>query len=77
MSQGDYVLSDSAAEFERVRLQAHVWEPETEAWLDRLGSMDGWHCLDLGCGAKQCFRSLALPKCLDGEGAFVADRLRP
>ena len=40
MSQGDYVLSDSAAEFERLRLQAHVWEPETEAWLDRLGSME-------------------------------------
>jgi hypothetical protein len=26
-------------------------EPETEAWLDRLGPMEGWRCLDLGCGA--------------------------
>ena len=51
MSQRDYLLSDSASELERLRLQARVWEPETEAWLDRLGPMEGWQCLDLGCGA--------------------------
>jgi len=51
MSQRDYLLSDSASELERLRLQARVWELETEAWLDRLGPMEGWHCLDLGCGA--------------------------
>src|SRR6516164_1301239 len=51
MSQRDYLLSDSASELERLRLQARVWEPETEAWLDHFGPMAGWHCLDLGCGA--------------------------
>ena len=51
MSQRDYLLLDSASELERLRLQARVWEPETEAWLDHLSPMEGWRCLDLGCGA--------------------------
>jgi hypothetical protein len=34
MSQGDYLLLNSASELERLRIQARVWEPETEAWLD-------------------------------------------
>jgi hypothetical protein len=41
MSQRDYLLSDNASELERLRLQARVWEPETEAWLDRLGPIEG------------------------------------
>ena len=49
--RGDYLLSDAASELERLRLQARVWEPEAEAWLDLLGPMAGWRCLDLGCGA--------------------------
>jgi ubiquinone/menaquinone biosynthesis C-methylase UbiE len=67
MSQGDYVLSDSAAEFERLRLQARVWEPETEAWLDRLGPMEGWHCLDVGCGAMGILGPLARRVGLSGR----------
>jgi SAM-dependent methyltransferase len=59
MSQTDYLLSDSASELERLRLQARVWEPETEAWLDRLGSMENWQCLDLGCGAMGILGPLA------------------
>jgi len=59
MSQRDYLLSDSSSELERLRLQARVWEPETEAWLDRLGSIVGWHCLDLGCGAMGILGPLA------------------
>ncbi|BCG97663.1 class I SAM-dependent methyltransferase [Mesorhizobium sp. 131-2-1] len=59
MSSADYLLSDSASELERLRLQARVWEPETEAWLDSLGPMEGWHCLDLGCGAMGILGSLA------------------
>ena len=50
MSSMDYLLSDSASEPERLRLQARVWEPEAEAWLDQFGLMTGWRCLDLGCG---------------------------
>jgi len=51
MSHSEYLLTDTANELERLRLQARVWEPETEAWLDRIGIQEGWRCLDLGCGA--------------------------
>jgi ubiquinone/menaquinone biosynthesis C-methylase UbiE len=87
MSSVDYLLSDSASELERLRLQARVWEPETEAWLDHFGPMTGWRCLDLGCGAMGILRPLARrvgpsgqvigvdidPVQLRGASAFVAD----
>jgi SAM-dependent methyltransferase len=87
MSSGDYLLSDSASELERLRLQARVWEPETEAWLDHFGPMTGWRCLDLGCGAMGILGPLARrvgpsgqvigvdvdPLQLRGARAFVAD----
>src|SRR5919202_6431066 len=57
--QQDYLLSDAASELERLRLQARVWEPEAEAWLDLLGPMAGWRCLDLGCGAMGILGPLA------------------
>ena len=46
-----YLLSDSAGELERLRLQARVWEPAAEAMLDQIGVLAGGHCVDLGCGA--------------------------
>ena len=46
-----YLLSDSASELERLRLQAKVWEPAAEAMLDQIGIKAGWSCVDLGCGA--------------------------
>ena len=46
-----YLLAGGSAELERLRLQAHVWEPEAEALLDRIGVQAGWRCVDLGCGA--------------------------
>lgn len=49
--RGNYVLASSATELERLRLQARVWEPETERWLDEIGIQQGWTCADLGCGA--------------------------
>lgn len=48
---GEYLLAGGAAELERLRLQARVWEPEAEAMLDRIGVRLGWRCVDLGCGA--------------------------
>ena len=45
-----YLLTNDEAELERLRLQARVWEPETETMLDRIGIQPGWRCLDLGCG---------------------------
>jgi SAM-dependent methyltransferase len=47
----NYVLASGAAELERLRLQARVWEPETERWFDEIGIQHGWVCADLGCGA--------------------------
>ena len=87
MSSVDYLLSDSASELERLRLQARVWEPETETWLDHIGPMTGWRCLDLGCGAMGILGPLARrvgpsgqvigvdvdPVQLRGARAFVAD----
>ena len=83
----DYLLSDSASELERLRLQARVWEPETEAWLDHFGPMTCWRCLDLGCGAMGILGALARrvgpsgqvtgadidPLQLRGARTFVAD----
>ena len=54
-----YVLTGGAAELERLRLQARVWEPEAEALLDRIGVERGWRCIDLGCGARGILKSLS------------------
>ncbi|HUS17362.1 MAG TPA: methyltransferase domain-containing protein [Chloroflexia bacterium] len=51
VSGESYLLADQRNEEERLRLQARVWEPEVEAWLDRVGLTPGATCLDLGCGA--------------------------
>lgn len=45
-----YLLAGGSAELERLRLQAQVWEPETEEMLDLIGVQSGWSCVDLGCG---------------------------
>lgn len=50
-SAEQYLLAGGAAELERLRLQARVWEPEAELMLDRIGIQPGWECTDLGCGA--------------------------
>ncbi len=49
-AQRDYFFA-SDAERDRLQLQAQVWEPETEALLDRIGVRPGWSCLEVGCGA--------------------------
>lgn len=46
-----YLLEGGAAELERLRLQARVWEPEAEIMLDQICIRPGWKCADLGCGA--------------------------
>lgn len=33
------------------RLQAQVWDPEVETWLNQIDVQSGWQCVDLGCGA--------------------------
>src|SRR5690242_4219585 len=50
MQQAEYILAN-AAEAERLRVQASVWEADVEALLDQIGVQPGWICADLGCGA--------------------------
>jgi SAM-dependent methyltransferase len=54
-----YLLSGSASELERLRLQARVWEPAAEAMLDQIGIRAGWNCVDLGCGALGILKPLS------------------
>src|SRR4051794_3552704 len=57
--QPGYVLSDSASELDRLRMQARFWEPDATAMLKLIGVQPGWRCLDLGCGAMGILRSLS------------------
>ena len=43
--QEEYLLANSAIELERLRLQARVWEPEVEIWLDKVGIQPGWRAV--------------------------------
>ncbi len=59
LDTADYALGRSAEEYERLRAQARVWQPTTDAVLDRIGVPVGATCLDAGCGAGETMRSLA------------------
>jgi ubiquinone/menaquinone biosynthesis C-methylase UbiE len=54
-----YLLSDSAAELDRLRVQARFWEADAEALIGHLGVRPGWRCLDVGCGAMGILRVLS------------------
>jgi len=47
---GSYPLEQRAGEIERLLVQSQAMAPDTLAMLDRFGSMQGWACLDIGCG---------------------------
>jgi SAM-dependent methyltransferase len=47
---GHYPIERRTGEIERLRIQSEAMAPDTIAMLDRLGPMQGWTCLDLGCG---------------------------
>jgi SAM-dependent methyltransferase len=47
---GNYPIEPRAGEIERLHRQSKLMEPDTVAMLDRFGSMQGWRCLDIGCG---------------------------
>jgi SAM-dependent methyltransferase len=55
----DYVLGRSAEEYERLRGQARMWEPETTRLLDRVGPPLDGYCLDVGCGPGETMRVMA------------------
>lgn len=47
---GSYPIERRAGEIKRLRVQAEAMAPDTLAMLDRFGPMQGWKCLDIGCG---------------------------
>ncbi|WP_030439915.1 SAM-dependent methyltransferase [Actinoplanes subtropicus] len=55
-----YALRRTPEEYERLRLQARVWEEATGRLLDRVGLAAGARCLDAGCGPGETMRLMAL-----------------
>jgi SAM-dependent methyltransferase len=47
---GHYPIERRAGEIERLHVQAEAMAPDALAMLDRFGPMQGWACLDVGCG---------------------------
>jgi len=47
---GNYPIESRAGEIERLLVQSRAWAPDALAMLDRFGSMQGWTCVDIGCG---------------------------
>ena len=47
---GNYPIENRTGEIERLLIQAAAMAPDTFAMLDRFGPMEGWTCLDIGCG---------------------------
>jgi len=47
---GSYPIERRAGEIERLHVQSQAMAPDTNVMLDRFGSMQGWACLDVGCG---------------------------
>ena len=67
--QPGYLLSDSASELDRLRMQARFWEPDAQSMLGLIGVRPGWRCLDLGCGAMGILRSLS--EAVGPEGSVI------
>ena len=47
---GNYPIETRAGEIERLHVQSKAMAPDALAMLDRFGPMQGWTCLDIGCG---------------------------
>ena len=47
---GNYPIEHRAGEIERLHIQSKAMAPDALAMLDRIGLMEGWACLDVGCG---------------------------
>jgi ubiquinone/menaquinone biosynthesis C-methylase UbiE len=50
LPSGNYPIEHRAGEIERLHTQARAMAPDTLVMLDRFGPMQGWTCLDIGCG---------------------------
>ena len=47
---GNYPIEQRAGEIERLRIQSKALAPDTLVMLDQFGPMQGWACVDIGCG---------------------------
>ena len=56
---GGYLLASQASEYERLQLQARVWEPSGRRLLGEIGDGGGARAVDLGCGALGWLRILS------------------
>jgi SAM-dependent methyltransferase len=54
-----YALGRTPEEYERLRLQALIWEASTGRLLDEVGLAAGASCLDAGCGPGETMRLMA------------------
>ena len=57
--QAAYALGHTPEEYDRLRMQARVWEIATGRLLDRVGLTRGTACLDAGCGPGETMRLMA------------------
>jgi SAM-dependent methyltransferase len=58
-TEGRYALGRTPQEYERLRMQARVWEVPTGRLLDQAGLAPGGRCLDAGCGPGETMRLMA------------------
>jgi ubiquinone/menaquinone biosynthesis C-methylase UbiE len=54
-----YALGHTPEEYERLRMQARVWDAATGRLLDGIGLGPGASCLDAGCGPGETMRAMA------------------
>ncbi len=47
---GNYPIEHRAGEIERLLVQSKAMAPDALAMLERFPPMQGWNCLDIGCG---------------------------
>jgi SAM-dependent methyltransferase len=47
---GHYPLEHRAGEIKRLLVQSRAMAPDAVAMIERFGPMQGWKCLDVGCG---------------------------
>ena len=59
LAHEEYVLGRSPEEYERLRMQARVWEAATGRLFDRVELARGARCLDAGCGPGETMRLMA------------------
>ena len=57
--QAVYALGHTPEEYERLRMQARIWQAATGRLLDQIGLAPGASCLDAGCGPGETMRAMA------------------